>query len=58
VADRGQIWQEILVAQGLFRFTVWSAMAALEPWFFLHTGEVQGSIPCAPTMLRPLGYMA
>jgi hypothetical protein len=24
-------------------------MAALEPWFFLHTGEVQGSIPCAPT---------
>ena len=22
----------------------------------LHTREVQGSIPCAPTMLRPLGY--
>jgi hypothetical protein len=22
----------------------------LEPWFFLHTGEVQGSIPCAPTI--------
>src|SRR5882757_5123033 len=27
-----------------------SAMAALEPWFFLYTGEVQGSIPCAPTI--------
>jgi hypothetical protein len=30
-----------------YRFRVWSAMATLEPWFFLHTGE---SIPCAPTI--------
>ena len=43
--------QEILALQGLFRFIVWSAMAALEPWSFLHTGEVQGSIPCAPTII-------
>jgi hypothetical protein len=46
--------QEILALQGIFRLSVWSAMAALEPWFFLHTGEVQGSIPCAPTSLRSL----
>ena len=26
-------------------------MVGLEPWFFLHTGEVQGSIPCAPTRI-------
>jgi hypothetical protein len=51
--------QEILVLQGLFGFFVWSAMAALERWFFLHTGEVQGSIPCAPTRIainRSGGY--
>jgi hypothetical protein len=44
--------QEILTLQGLFRFSVWSAMAALEPSFFFHTGEFQGSIPCAPTIGR------
>src|ERR1700726_3223054 len=36
-----------------FGFLVWSAMAALESWFFLHTGEVQGSIPCAPNIESP-----
>jgi hypothetical protein len=30
-------------------------MAALEPWFFLHTGEVQGSIPlCDCRLTTPI----
>ena len=49
--------QEIFALQGLFGIRVWSAMAALEPWFFLHTGEVQGSIPCASTRtVNKIGY--
>ena len=48
-AHYGRIWHQVIAIQRLIRSQLWQGLAGYGLRIVVHTGEVQGSIPCAST---------